>query len=112
MPNRRRNVALTTIAPTGHTAKLIGASMSIYPSSYSQQLNLSVEQHLDHLAAWQKYVDSAISYTVCFKNDADESIVEKVYRGAYERGIKCISVYRDGSREDQPQQAFECIGCD
>lgn len=100
----RRNSFLTTIAPTGHTARLAGVEHSIYPP-YAEGLKMTPEEHLNHIAAWQTYVDSAISYTVSFPNNAPMSIVDQIFRGAYERGLKAISVYRDGSRVGQPCSA-------
>jgi ribonucleoside-diphosphate reductase alpha chain len=97
----RRNSFLTTIAPTGHTARLAGVEHSIYPP-YHVALEMTPEQHLDLVAAWQPYIDSAISYTFNFRHDTPPSEIDELYRAAYARGIKCMSVYRDGSRENQP----------
>ncbi len=97
----RRNSFLTTIAPTGHTSLLAGVENSIYPS-YEIGMKMTPDEHLNHIAVWQKHIDSAISYTISFPNDAPESIVDRIFRGAYERGIKVMSVYRDGSRVGQP----------
>lgn len=100
-PGRRRNAFLTTIAPTGHTARLAGVENSIYPD-YATGMKMTPDEHLNHVATWQKHIDSAISYTVSFPNDAPANIVDRIYRGAYERGIKVMSGYRDGSRAGQP----------
>lgn len=100
-PGQRRNAFLTTIAPTGHTARLAGVENSIYPT-YSIGMKMSPDEHLDHIAVWQKYIDSAISYTISFPNNAPESIADRIFRGAYERRIKVISIYRDESRAGQP----------
>lgn len=108
LTGRRRNVSLTVIAPTGHVAELASVSKSIYPESYAEQLKMSVDQHLNHVAAWQKWTDNAISYTVCFPNDAPASIAEAIFRGAYERELKAIAMYRDGSRENQPCNVDGC----
>lgn len=101
LPNRRRNARLTAIAPTGHISRLAGVSFSIYPE-LADAMSMTIEEHLDMVAAWQEHVDSSISYTVNLPNDADESDVDAVYRGAYERCIKVLSVYRNESRVDQP----------
>lgn len=103
-PACRRNSFLTTIAPTGHTARLAGVEHSIYPS-YAQGLKMTPDQHLDHIAAWQENVDSAISYTISFPGNAPTNIVDHIFRGAHEHGLKGIAVYRDGSREGQPCSA-------
>lgn len=97
----RRNSFLTTIAPTGHTSRLVGVENSIYPP-YAVGMQMTPDEHLNHVAAWQRWIDSAISYTISFPNDAPINIVDTIFRGAYERGIKVMSVYRDGSRAGQP----------
>lgn len=100
-PGKRRNSFLTTIAPTGHTSRLAGVESSIYPP-YHIGMRMTPDEHLNHVAAWQQHIDSAISYTISFPNDAPENIVDRIFMGAYERGINVMSVYRDLSRTGQP----------
>ena len=63
--------------------------------------DLSGKQHAAVQCACQEGVDSAISKTCNFPNDATKADMDEVYRYIYEHGGKGVTVYRDGTRSKQ-----------
>ncbi|GAC1403113.1 MAG: ribonucleotide reductase N-terminal alpha domain-containing protein [Candidatus Velthaea sp.] len=63
--------------------------------------DVTVDQHIDILAAFQKYTCNAVSKTINAPNDdTRENVARSIFR-AYKSGCKGFTYYRDGSRTEQ-----------
>jgi len=71
------------------------------PDYYVCAMDLAPEEHVLVQAAAQKWVDSSISKTVNAPSTFTVEDNKKLYELAYEKGLKGITVYVDGSRDTQ-----------
>jgi ribonucleoside-diphosphate reductase alpha chain len=58
--------------------------------------------HLKMMAAAQPFISGAISKTVNLPNEATVGDIRNAYVDAWKMGLKCVAIYRDGSKRSQP----------
>lgn len=129
LPAPRRNVTLTTVAPTGTVSLIAGCSSGIEPifseitirndktGTYTFENDLANkpyfrcavssngaqevtwEEHINTLSACQKHIDSGVSKTVNFPTGTHRETIGKAVFKAWRDGCKGLAVYRNGSRK-------------
>lgn len=63
---------------------------------------ISYMGHLEMMAAVQPFISGAISKTVNVPNSTTAEKIGEIYYKAWELGLKCVAIYRDGSKSSQP----------
>ena len=58
--------------------------------------------HLGMMAAAQPFISGAISKTVNMPKDSTVEQIRDTYVQAWRMGLKCVAIYRDGSKRSQP----------
>jgi ribonucleoside-diphosphate reductase alpha chain len=131
LPTPRRNITLTTIAPTGTVSLIAGCSSGIEPifseitirndktGTYQFENDLASkpyfrcavssngatevtwEEHIRVLSSAQKYIDSGVSKTVNFPNHTHRETMAKAIMMAWKSGCKGLAMYRTGSRKTE-----------
>ncbi|MGR3396687.1 vitamin B12-dependent ribonucleotide reductase [Pseudooceanicola nanhaiensis] len=66
---------------------------------------LSVNAHIDMMAAAQSFISGAISKTINMPNDATIEDCQAAYERSWKMGVKANALYRDGSKLSQPLAA-------
>jgi len=58
--------------------------------------------HLKMMGAAQPFISGAISKTVNLPNECSVEDIKDAYVQAWKMGLKCVAIYRDGSKRSQP----------
>jgi ribonucleoside-diphosphate reductase alpha chain len=69
---------------------------------YRGQRSISFMAHLKMMAAAQPFISGAISKTVNMPNESTVEDIRQAYIEAWKMGLKCVAIYRDGSKRSQP----------
>lgn len=77
------------------------------PDYFINAFEIAAEDHVRVLAAFQKHVDNSISKTCNGSATDTVADVDRLYRLARSLKVKCVSYYRDGSREGQVLTALK-----
>lgn len=131
LPIPRRNITLTTIAPTGTISLIAGCSSGIEPIfseivvrndktgtytftndlaskpyfrcavSANGATEVTWEEHIKILASAQKHIDSGVSKTINFPNHTHRETIAKAVMMAWKENCKGVAVYRNGSRKTE-----------
>ncbi len=70
---------------------------------------LSIEAHVDFVAAIQPFVSGAISKTFNMPHGAKVIDVKRTFLRAWEKGVKSITIYRQGSKLSEPLRVGEVL---
>jgi ribonucleoside-diphosphate reductase alpha chain len=68
--------------------------------------------HVDMMAAAQPFISGGISKTINLPQSATIGDVKEAYRYSWERGVKAVALYRDGSKLSQPLAGSYDLGTD
>jgi ribonucleoside-diphosphate reductase alpha chain len=70
--------------------------------AYKGKRSIHYLAHLKMMAAAQPFISGAISKTVNLPNEASVQDIRDAYVQAWRMGLKCVAIYRDGSKRSQP----------
>lgn len=68
------------------------------PEYFVTAMALEYHQRIDMQSVWQRHIDASISSTVNVPNRFTVGETENLYLYAYEKGLKGITIFRDGCR--------------
>lgn len=68
------------------------------PEYFVTAMALEYHQRIDMQSVWQRHIDASISSTVNVPNRFTVEETENLYLYAYEKGLKGITIFRDGCR--------------
>src|SRR5207253_1381238 len=70
--------------------------------AYRGKRSISYMAHLQMMGATQPFISGAISKTVNLPPESSVADIRDAYVQAWKMGLKCVAIYRDGSKRSQP----------
>lgn len=68
------------------------------PEYFVTAQTLNYRNRIDMQSVWQSYIDASISSTVNLPNETTIEEIEDLYMYAWERGLKGVTIFRDGCK--------------
>jgi len=84
---------------------LASAHLSVFDCAFKAfrgKRSISYMAHLKMMGAAQPFISGAISKTVNLPNECSVGDIRDAYVQAWKMGLKCVAIYRDGSKRSQP----------
>jgi ribonucleotide reductase alpha subunit len=98
-----RHCSTIALPPTGRSSQIIMASQSIEPD-LKDFLSVDSHKQIKMLAAIQRFVDESISKTINIAKETTKEEIKQIIIDSMNHPLKGITIYRDGSRFNQPNK--------
>ncbi|MCE7897664.1 MAG: hypothetical protein DPW11_03525 [bacterium] len=99
MSKAQRNKLFEQVRENGGSIKGIAGVPKKIAETYVVSADLSVEEHVRMQAVMQAWIDNSISKTINFSSKATVDDVARAYLLGWKLGLKGMTVYVEGSRE-------------
>jgi ribonucleoside-diphosphate reductase alpha chain len=92
---------ITQVSKNGGTLSGIDDIPDDIENVFRTSREISWDWHVKVQAQFQKWIDNAVSKTINFPFTAERKDISRAFKYAYELGCKGLTVYREGSREQE-----------
>ncbi|HYE31016.1 MAG TPA: vitamin B12-dependent ribonucleotide reductase, partial [Methylomirabilota bacterium] len=92
-------------AGVSHPTPLRAEHLAVFDcafKAYRGKRSINYMAHLKMMGATQPFISGAISKTVNLPNECTVEDIMDAYIQAWKMGLKCVAIYRDGSKRSQP----------
>jgi ribonucleoside-diphosphate reductase alpha chain len=89
------------VVPSGLKAEHLSVFDCAF-KAYRGKRSIHYLAHLKMMGAAQPFISGAISKTVNMPNESTVADIRDAYVQAWKMGLKCVAIYRDGSKRSQP----------